>query len=156
MKKETAIFAAGCFWGVEEEFRNLKGVLSTRVGYSGGKSKKPTYTKVSFGITGHAESVKIEFDSEIISYKELLKKFWEIHNPTTKNRQGFDIGSQYRSIIFYANKKQKEAAEKSRDEEQKKLDKKIVTEIIPAGEFYDAEEYHQKYLMKGGGGGCGI
>jgi len=155
MKTQTAVFAAGCFWGVEEEFRCMKGVLSTRAGYSGGKSKNPTYEEVCSGKTGYAESVKIEFNLDEVSYEDLLRKFWEIHDPTTLNRQGPDIGTQYRSIIFYFDENQKELAEKSKQKEQKRYKDKIVTEIILATEFYDAEEYHQKYLMKNGGESCG-
>lgn len=156
MKTQTAIFASGCFWGVEEAFRTLNGVVSTKVGYSGGDAKNSSYREVCTGRTGHAESVKIEFNPDEISYEDLLKKFWEIHDPTTLNRQGPDIGSQYRSIIFYADEKQKQAAEKSKQAEQKNYKNKIVTEIIPAKEFYDAEEYHQKYLMRRGVGSCNI
>ena len=156
MVKEKATFAAGCFWGVEEEFRCLNGVLSTRVGYSGGRTENPSYEEVSSGKTGHAESVEIKFDQDKISYEKLLEKFWQIHDPTTLNRQGPDIGSQYRSIIFYHDEKQKQLAEKSKQEVQKNYSNKIVTEIIPAEEFYDAEEYHQKYLMKRGEDSCRI
>jgi len=148
VKKEKARFAAGCFWGVQKEFDKIKGVISTSVGYSGGKSKNPIYEEVGSGKTGHAESIEIVFDSSKVSYEKLLDVFWKIHDPTTPNRQGLDIGSQYRSIIFYANKDQKNIAVKSKNQKQKKSNKKIVTEIIRADRFYPAEEYHQKYYQK--------
>ncbi|TFF97636.1 MAG: peptide-methionine (S)-S-oxide reductase [Promethearchaeota archaeon] len=150
MKKSVAMFAAGCFWGVEEHFRKLKGVLETSVGYSGGDFPDPTYKKVCSGKTGHAETVRIEFDPSIITYDELLDVFWKIHNPTTLNRQGFDIGTQYRSAIFYLTPEQKESALESKKEIEKSgiYKKPIVTEITPAKEFYRAEEYHQKYVQK--------
>jgi peptide-methionine (S)-S-oxide reductase len=150
MNKSTAMFGAGCFWGVEERFRKLKGVEKTMVGYSGGDFANPTYKDVCSGKTGHAEVVKIEFDPEIITYDELLDVFWKIHNPTSLNRQGFDIGAQYRSVIFYYTPEQKEKAIQSKREleESGKYDKPIVTQIEPAKEFYRAEEYHQKYVQK--------
>lgn len=148
MKKEKAIFAGGCFWHIQEEFDKVKGVLETTVGYSGGTKKNPTYEEVSSEKTGHAESIEIIFDSEIISYEDLLKVFFKIHNPTTKNRQGLDIGSSYRSAIFYLNDKQKKQAQESKKEVQEELGKKVVTEIVKAKEFYPAEEYHQKYNKK--------
>jgi len=157
-KLQTATFAAGCFWGIEESFRNLKGVISTRAGYTGGTLKNPTYEQVSTGKTGHAESVEIEFDPAQISYQKLLEVFWDIHDPTTLNRQGPDKGSQYRSIIFFHNKEQEDLARAS----EEKLDKsgkykdKIVTQIVPAKEFYPAEEYHQQYLKKRGLDNCRI
>ena len=151
MKTERAIFAAGCFWGVEAAFRELKGVASIAVGYTGGKTKSPTYEQVCTGKTGHAEAVEVVFDPSKISYSGLLRVFWKIHNPTTLNRQGPDVGSQYRSVIFYHNDTQKKAAEKSKKEKQKELVKKIVTEILKAERFYEAEEYHQKYADKHGG-----
>jgi len=156
MKPQTTTFAAGCFWGTQEAFRKVKGVLSTRVGYAGGNTKDPSYTKVSTGTTGHAESVEIKFDPEKISYIELLEIFFKIHDPTTLNRQGPDVGSQYRSIIFYHNKKQKKLAEKSKLEKQKDYEEEIVTEIVPASVFYPAEEYHQKYIMKNSGHSCNL
>jgi len=152
---EKATFAAGCFWGVEAAFQ-VKGVVSTTVGYTGGKTENPTYEQVCTGKTGHAEAVEIVFDPTKISYSELLKIFWKIHDPTTPNKQGPDIGTQYRSAIFYHNKKQKEEAEKSKKEVQKRLKEKIVTEIIPAPTFYKAEEYHQKYFEKKGLSSCHI
>jgi len=150
MKQETATFAAGCFWGVEEAFRTLPGVLETTVGYTGGHTENPTYNEVCSDKAGHAEAVQIMYDPEKISYKDLLDKFWEIHDPTTPNRQGPDVGSQYRSAIFFHS----EAQENEAKESKKKLndsgtyERDAVTEIVPAGPFYEAEEYHQKYLMK--------
>jgi peptide-methionine (S)-S-oxide reductase len=147
---EEATFGAGCFWGVEDSFMKLAGVKETTVGFMGGKLKNPTYEDVCTGLTGHAEVVNLKFDPKIVSYEKLLEIFWSIHDPTTKDRQGFDIGSQYRSIIFYYNKKQKEIAEKSKEKLDKsgKFKQKIVTEIVPASDFWKAEEYHQKYLAK--------
>ncbi len=150
MNKSTATFGAGCFWGVEENLRKLKGVLNSTVGYSGGDFPNPTYKDVCSKKTGHAEVVKIEFDPTVITYEELLDLFWKIHNPTTLNRQGFDIGSQYRSVIFYHTPEQKLKAIKSKEELENSgsYKKPIVTEIKPAKEFYRAEEYHQKYIQK--------
>ncbi len=146
MKKETAIFSAGCFWGVQAIFDQVPGVINTIVGYTGGTNKiKPNYTLVCTGLTGHAEAIKIEFDPKKVTYKKLLKVFWMNHNSTTENRQGPDVGSQYRSGIFYTSEKQKEIAIKSKEEYQKELKNKIITEIVKATEFYPAEEYHQKY-----------
>lgn len=144
---EIAIFAGGCFWGIQAVFDQVPGVINTIAGYSGGSRmfKNPGYKLVCTGITGHAESVKIEFDPRKISYNKLLEIFWMNHNPTTKNRQGLDIGTQYRSAIFYTSDTQKKAAIKSLNEYQKKLDRKIVTEIVKAQDFYPAEDYHQKY-----------
>jgi len=150
MENSTAMFGAGCFWGVEERFRKLKGVEKTTVGYSGGEYPNPTYKDVCSGKTGHAEVVKLEFDPAIISYDELLDVFWEIHNPTSLNRQGFDIGTQYRSVIFYYTPEQKQKAVKSKKEleDSGRFNKPIVTKIEPAKEFYRAEKYHQKYVQK--------
>lgn len=150
MKTETATFAAGCFWGVEETFRKTKGVVSTMAGYTGGKMKNPSYEDVCSDETGHAEAVQIEFDPKKVSYEKLLDIFWQNHNPTQLNRQGPDIGTQYRSAVLYHNEKQKEAALKSKEalEKSKKYSKPIVTEILPAADFYKAEEYHQKYKQK--------
>lgn len=147
---EKAVFGAGCFWHVEEEFRKVKGVVNTTVGFMGGKTKNPSYFKVCTGLTGYAEVCLVEYDKDEVSYKELLRVFWKIHNPTQKNRQGFDIGTQYRSVIFYFSEEQKRLALESKEKEQKKHKKKIVTEIKPAEEFYKAEEYHQRYLEKKG------
>ena len=151
---EKATFGAGCFWGVEATFQKLKGVKKTTVGYMGGKIKNPTYEQVCTDKTGHAEVMQIIYDPEQISYEKLLEIFWEIHDPTQLNRQGPDIGTQYRSVIFYHNKEQKKLAEESKNKHQKKYNKRIVTEIIPRAEFYPAEEYHQKYLEKQGLGSC--
>lgn len=148
MKTELATFGAGCFWGVQATFDKVKGVVSTLVGYEGGETKNPTYEDVCYNKTGHAEVIQIEFDPTKVSYEKLLKVFWEIHDPTTPNRQGPDIGSEYRSIIFYHNENQKELAEKSKEEMQKMLSDKIVTIIRKASVFYKAEDYHQKFLQE--------
>ncbi len=151
---EIATFGAGCFWGVEATFQKLKGVLKTTVGYMGGNLKNPTYEQVCTDKTGHAEVIEIEYDEEQITYEKLLEIFWEIHDPTQLNRQGADIGKHYRSVIFYQNDLQKNLAEESKKQIQKKFDKKIATEIIPAKKIYPAEEYHQKYLQKQGRASC--
>ena len=153
---EKATFGAGCFWHVEEAFRHLKGVISTTVGYMGGTLKNPTYEDVCTDKTGHAEVVEIIYDPEKISYEELLNVFWDIHDPTTKNRQGPDVGTQYRSVIFYYTLEQKTTAETSKKnlEQSRKYKKKIVTEITKATTFYPAEEYHQQYLAKHGLAAC--
>ncbi|WP_406657088.1 peptide-methionine (S)-S-oxide reductase MsrA [Methanolobus sp. ZRKC2] len=155
---EIATFAAGCFWGVEAAFRKVNGVKYTQVGYTGGDFENPTYKDVSSGKTGHAEAVEVVFDPEVVSYDKLLELFWATHNPTTLNRQGPDIGSQYRSVIFYHNEKQKDAALASMTKLQESGEYRsdIVTEIVPAGAFYRAEEYHQQYFEKTGRGGCSI
>jgi len=147
-----ATFAAGCFWGVEELFRKVKGVSSTMVGYTGGAFENPTYEDVCSGTTGHAEAIQVEHDPSITSYEDLLMIFWSNHNPTTLNRQGPDVGEQYRSAVFYHTQEQESVAqkmkEKLQDEAMKRFGKEIVTEIKPASTFYKAEEYHQKYLEK--------
>ncbi len=150
MKKETAILAAGCFWGVEELLRALPGVLETKVGYCGGAAEAALYNKVKTGTTGHAEAVKITFDPNKMSYEKLITAFFKLHDPTTKNQQGNDMGSQYRSAIFYSDSDQREAAEKVKAaaEASGKWKKPIVTEIVSAQPFYSAEEYHQGYLQK--------
>jgi peptide-methionine (S)-S-oxide reductase len=147
---EKATFAAGCFWGVEAVFEKTEGVEVTTVGYTGGNTKNPTYEQVCTGETGHAEAVQILFNPEQITYEQLLETFWMIHDPTQKNRQGPDIGTQYRSAIFYHNQKQKLIAEQLKKQKEKDLGITIQTEITPAKEFYPAEEYHQKYLKKQG------
>lgn len=155
-KLQAATFAAGCFWGIEEEFRKIKGVKSTTVGYTGGWLEYPTYNQVCTDRTGHAEAIQVMYDPGEVSYADLLKVFWSVHNPTTKNRQGFDYGTQYRSAIFYHTPQQEELARKSKEELEKSeqfKNKEIVTEIVPASAFYNAEEYHQKYYQKRGGGG---
>ncbi len=155
---EKAIFAAGCFWGVEAAFRQLKGVSETAVGYTGGHTKNPTYREVCSDRTGHAEAVQVIFDPAEISYEELLDTFWNIHDPTTRNRQGPDVGSQYRSAIFFNSPEQEAAAKASRERLQNsgRLRREIVTEIVPAGDFHLAEEYHQQYLEKRGAAVCHI
>jgi len=153
-----AIFAAGCFWGVEEAFRQLKGVTSTTVGYTGGTMKDPSYKDVCTGATGHAEAVEVEFDPKQVSYDQLLSVFWQSHDPTTLNRQGPDYGTQYRSAIFYEDAEQEAAARRSKAELEKSglFKRPIVTEIKPASEFYRAEDYHQQYLEKRGIKSCHI
>lgn len=158
MKKEIAAFAMGCFWTPQRVFDKVEGVIATKVGYMGGKEDKKNYSyeEVCSGRTGHAETVYIEFDSGKIKYEDLLKIFWENHDPTQLNRQGPDSGTQYRSAIFYYSADQKKIAEKSMKKRQKEIPGKIVTEIKAAGKFYDAEEYHQKYLEKLGKESCRI
>ena len=155
---EKATFAAGCFWGVEAAFRKIKGVKDASVGYTGGHTKNPTYKEVCSHKTGHAEAVQVEFDPKVVSYDDLLNAFWNMHNPTLLNRQGQDIGSQYRSAIFYHTQEQEKLAKSSKNhlEESGKFSKQIVTEITPASEFYRAEDYHQRYLEKHGGDSCHI
>ena len=156
---ERAIFAAGCFWHVEDAFSRVKGVISTRAGYTGGHTVSPTYKEVCTGKTGHAESVEVEFDQSIITYSQLLEVFWAIHDPTTMDRQGPDVGSQYRSAIFYLTPEQRQEAIASRDQEQasdRYRGREIVTEITLAGVFYPAEEYHQKYFQKTGRASCAV
>lgn len=153
---EVASFAAGCFWGVEQEFRKEPGVLATAVGYMGGHTKNPTYEQVCEGDTGHAEVVQVEFDPQVLSYETLLTLFWELHDPTTLNRQGPDAGAQYRSAIFFYNEVQHMQAELFKEKLQAsgELSAKIVTQIVPASEFTKAEEYHQQYVEKGGRAAC--
>ncbi|MHB8755599.1 MAG: peptide-methionine (S)-S-oxide reductase MsrA [Candidatus Acidiferrales bacterium] len=151
-----ATFAAGCFWGVEEAFRQIKGVTSTAVGYTGGTMKNPSYKDVCTGATGHAEAVELEFDPAQVSYRELLAAFFQGHNPTTPNRQGPDIGTQYRSAIFFRDAEQQAAAIESKAALEKSgvFNRPIVTEIAPASAFYRAEDYHQQYLAKRGAKSC--
>jgi peptide-methionine (S)-S-oxide reductase len=158
MQTEKATFGAGCFWGVEETFRNLKGVISTAVGYAGGAKSNPTYEDVCTDRTGHAEVVQLEFNPSEISYDQLLEVFWSNHNPTTLNRQGPDVGTQYRSVIFYHSPQQKAAAEASKERLQNsgRFSRPIVTAIEPAPAFWRAEEYHQQYLKKRGQTHCAI
>jgi peptide-methionine (S)-S-oxide reductase len=153
---QKATFAAGCFWGVEHVFRQVEGVLATRVGYSGGTTPNPTYKQVCTGRTGHAEAVEVAYDPDRVRYEDLLGVFWENHDPTTRNRQGVDIGNQYRSVIFVHDDEQKQAALRSRDElgDSGKFRRPIVTEIVPAAEFWQAEEYHQQYYKKNGIASC--
>ena len=152
VKTQLATFAAGCFWGVEEVFRNVKGVVNTSVGYMGGTVKNPTYEDVCTDETGHAEAVQIEYYPSKVSYEKLLDVFWKNHDPTQMNRQGPDVGTQYRSAIFYHDEEQRKLAIKSKEKIEKSgiYKKPIATEIIPAKEFYRAEEYHQGYLEKKG------
>lgn len=153
---KKAAFAAGCFWGVEKILSKIEGVVSASVGYAGGVTQNPTYEQVCTGRTQHAEAVEVVYDPERLSYDKLLITFWEYHDPTTPNRQGPDVGSQYRSVIFVYDKEQEEAARRSKRilEKAKVFQDPIVTEIVPAGEFYRAEEYHQKYLQKNPAGHC--
>ncbi len=155
---ELATFAAGCFWGVEETFRRVPGVEETAVGYTGGHKANATYREVCSGSTGHAEAVQVRFDPERIPYEKLLELFWELHDPTTLNRQGPDVGTQYRSAIFTHSPEQQAAAEasKRRQDESGRWRRPIVTEIVPASDFWRAEEYHQQYIAKGGWSGCHI
>jgi peptide-methionine (S)-S-oxide reductase len=158
MKTEKATFGAGCFWGVEETFRKLKGVVSTAVGYAGGTKENPTYEDVCTDETGHAEVVEIEFDPSQLKYEELLDVFWSNHNPTTLNRQGPDVGTQYRSVIFYQSPEQKAAAKVSKEkiDQSERFHSPVVTQIEPAMKFWRAEEYHQRYLEKRGQSHCAI
>jgi peptide-methionine (S)-S-oxide reductase len=157
---ELAMFGLGCFWGAERTFWQLNGVYSTAVGYAAGHTPNPTYREVCTGMTGHTEAVLVVFDPKIVSYEELLKTFWENHDPTQGMCQGNDVGTQYRSGIYYYNDAQRRAAEASRDMFQKELDQagygRITTEILPAPQFYYAEDYHQQYLAKNPGGYCGL
>jgi methionine-S-sulfoxide reductase len=150
MSPKYATFAAGCFWGVEDKLAKIPGVLETRVGYTGGEVENPTYRMVCTNQTGHAEAVRVSYDPAQINYETLVRRFFEIHNPTTLNRQGPDIGSQYRSVVFYHTDEQHRIAERVRDElnQSGKFPHPIVTEIVPADDFYEAEEYHQKYYAK--------
>jgi peptide-methionine (S)-S-oxide reductase len=153
---EKATFAAGCFWGVEAAFRQLPGVSATRVGYAGGHTEDPTYEDVCSDTTGHAEAVEVEFDPEQVSYHQLLDVFWRKHDPTQLNRQGYDVGTQYRSAIFFHTPEQQEAALRSKAEVQSRTAGRVVTELVPAGPFFEAEDYHQKYLEKRGQASCHV
>lgn len=156
MKTEKALFAAGCFWGVQYYFDQVPGVVKTTVGYTGGHTENPTYDQVCTHKTGHAEAVLVQFDPDKISYEVLVKQFFRMHDPTQLNRQGPDVGDSYRSAIFYFDQEQKKTALQQRNQKQKELDKPIVTEISVAGPFYQAEEYHQKFTQKTGIGMCHI
>jgi peptide-methionine (S)-S-oxide reductase len=151
---QRATLAAGCFWGIEASLREIEGVVYTSVGYSGGTTVDPTYDQVCSGTTGHAESVEVWFDPSVVGYGDLLATFWSMHDPTSRNRQGWDFGSQYRSAIFFHDAEQEQLAIASRDEHQESLTRPIVTEIAPAGQFYAAEDYHQRYFEKNGGAFC--
>ena len=156
---KLAVFGAGCFWGVESAFRAVEGVVDVAVGYAGGNVPKPNYRNVCSGKTGHAEVVQVEYDPARVSFEQLLEVFWQIHDPTTLNRQGPDFGTQYRSIIFYSDEHERKAAEESkrRLDESGKLGRPVVTQIVPAAEFYRAEEYHQRYYERMGiAPTCGI
>ena len=146
---QKALFGAGCFWGVEEYFRTINGVTKTEVGYSGGHTKNPTYESICYGNTDHAEVLLVEFDEDLISYELLVDEFWKCHDPTTLDRQGPDVGRQYRSVIYYYDEIQKNIANNSKEKHQESFQNNIVTEISPADVFYKAEEYHQKYILKG-------
>jgi len=152
--EKKATFGAGCFWGVEAAFRQLDGVTRTRVGYSGGTLDNPTYEDVCSHTTGHAEVVEVTYDPERVSYDQLLEVFWQKHDPTQLNRQGWDIGDQYRSVVFFHDQEQQEAAVRSKAREQAHLSAPIVTQIGPAETFYEAEDYHQQYLEKRGRASC--
>lgn len=156
MESKTATFAAGCFWGVEDAFRQVPGVIDAVSGYTGGHVDNPTYRQVCGHGTGHAEAVEVAYDPQRVSYDDLLDLFWQIHDPTQLNRQGPDIGDQYRSAIFTHDDEELRAATASRDREQKKYARPIVTEIVPAPRFWAAEEYHQHYFEKNGGGACHV
>jgi methionine-S-sulfoxide reductase len=156
MTKQIATFAAGCFWGVQYYFDQVPGVTSTKVGYTGGHTENPTYEEVCTHMTGHAEALEIEFDPDKVSYETLVKHFFHMHDPTQLNRQGPDVGDSYRSAIFYHDDDQKEVAERIMRDAGKDFDKPIVTQITAATEFYDAEDYHQKYTKKTGQGMCHV
>ena len=151
---QKALFGAGCFWGVEEHFRTIKGVTKTEVGYSGGNTKNPTYESICYENTDHAEVLLVEFDEDLISYELLVDEFWKCHDPTTLDRQGPDVGRQYRSVIYYYDDIQKNIANNSKEKHQESFQNNIVTEISHVDIFYKAEEYHQKYIQKGNS--CGI
>jgi peptide-methionine (S)-S-oxide reductase len=155
-RSETATFAGGCFWGVEVDFRNTPGVTDVRVGYTGGNVEDPTYEQVCTGTTGHAEAVEVEFDPDEISYEDLVERFWTFHDPTQMNRQGWDVGTQYRSAIFTHSPEQAETAAESKARAQLRFPRPIATEIVPAAPFWPAEEYHQQYLVKNGRATCRI
>ncbi len=155
---ETATFGAGCFWGVEEAFRLLEGVVATAAGYAGGTTNDPTYKEVCSGRSGHAEVVRVEFDPARVTYEKLLELFWSIHDPTQLDRQGPDVGSQYRTVIFHHDDRQRDAATASREAVEKsgRFARPVVTRIEPASTFWRAEDYHQQYIARGGAGACAI
>jgi peptide-methionine (S)-S-oxide reductase len=152
--KKKATFGAGCFWGVEAAFRQTEGVTRTQVGYAGGRLENPTYEDVCSHTTGHAEVVEVEYDDQQVSYDDLLDVFWRKHDPTQLNRQGWDIGDQYRSVVFFHDEEQRAAAERSKEREQAQYRKPIVTQVEPAPTLYEAEDYHQHYLEKRGRSTC--
>jgi len=157
-RTEKATFAAGCFWGVEAYYKRVKGVLTTTVGYTGGTKKEPTYEEVCTGRTGHAEAIEIEFDPTVVTFEKLLQRFWNLHDPTTKDRQGNDVGTQYRSAIFFHDAVQEQTAKRSKMalEKSGRLKSPIATQIVQATVFYPAEEYHQDYLDKHPGAYCHV
>jgi peptide-methionine (S)-S-oxide reductase len=152
--EKKATFGAGCFWGVEAAFRQIDGVTATRVGYSGGTLDNPTYEDVCSHTTGHAEVVEVTYDEDAVSYDELLNLFWRKHDPTQLNRQGWDIGDNYRTVVFVHDEEQRAAAERSKEKEQANHKSPVVTQIEPAQTFYEAEDYHQQYLEKRGRSSC--
>lgn len=154
MRTQRALFAAGCFWGVQYYFDQVPGVMKTTVGYTGGHTEDPTYEEVCTHTTGHAEAVWIEFDPEKVTYDTLVRQFFRMHDPTQLNRQGPDVGDNYRSAIFYMDEEQKKTAAAVHDELQKQSEKPIVTQVVKAGPFYEAEDYHQKYAERTGRGMC--
>jgi peptide-methionine (S)-S-oxide reductase len=156
MENQTATFAAGCFWGVEAAFRQVPGVIDAVSGYTGGHLENPSYRQVCSHSTGHAEAVEVNFDPQRVSYDDLLNVFWQIHDPTQLNRQGPDVGDQYRSAIFTHSPEQERAAIASRDREQSRQTRPIVTQIVAAPKFWAAEEYHQRYFEKNGGAACHV
>ena len=156
MNTQTATFAAGCFWGVEADFRDIPGVLDAEAGYTGGTTENPSYRDVCSDRTGHAEAVRVTFDADKVSYDTLLDAFWSLHDPTQVNRQGPDVGTQYRSAVFYNDETQRVAAEASKARAQAKFARPIATQIVPAQPFYRAEDYHQRYLEKQGLRHCRI
>jgi peptide-methionine (S)-S-oxide reductase len=156
MRQETAIFAAGCFWGVEADFRDIPGVLDTEVGYTGGTTSDPTYREVCSDTTGHAEAVRVTYDADRVSFETLADAFFSLHDPTQLNRQGPDFGSQYRSAVFYHDDAQRAAAEASKTRAQARHARPVVTQIVPGSAFFPAEDYHQRYLEKQGLRTCRI
>lgn len=156
MNKQTAIFAAGCFWGVEADFRDIPGVLDAEAGYTGGSTETPTYREVCSGATGHAEAVRVTFDADAVAYETLLEAFWSLHDPTQHNRQGPDVGTQYRSAIFYTSDAQRAAAEAGKTRAQTRFNRPIATQVLPERPFFRAEDYHQRYLEKQGLRHCRI
>jgi peptide-methionine (S)-S-oxide reductase len=156
VNKQIATFAAGCFWGVEADLRDIPGVLDAEVGYAGGTTENPSYRDVCTGRTGHAEAVRVTFDADVVSYDMLLDAFWSLHDPTQLNRQGPDVGTQYRSAVFYEDEAQRAAAEASKVRAQTRFSRPIATQILPRAPFFRAEDYHQRYLEKQGVRHCRI
>jgi peptide-methionine (S)-S-oxide reductase len=156
VNRQTAIFAAGCFWGVEADFRDIPGVLDAEAGYTGGITENPSYREVCTGRTEHAEAVRVTFDADAVSYDTLVDAFWDLHDPTQLNRQGPDVGTQYRSAVFYTDDAQRDTAQASKARAQTRFSRPIVTQILPATPFFRAEDYHQRYLEKQGLRTCRI